>query len=82
MSDLNPSGSGRLLPSAMAGGTLITQICAFGLLLLGSLIAPLSAVAEVFLATTISNVSYEPDSFGRRLTFQTGYFTGGDDGPP
>jgi len=82
MRNLNPSVQGRPRCFAVSAPMRITRICAFGLLLLASLSAPLSAAAEVFLATTISNVSYEPDSFGRRLTFQTGYFTGGDDGPP
>jgi hypothetical protein len=45
------------------------------------LISPLPATADVLLATAIFPPSYAPDTFGRRLTFQTGYATGEDDGP-
>jgi len=50
-------------------------------LIMAFLIAPLPATADVLLATAVSSPSYAPEAFGRRVTFQTFYATGSDDGP-
>jgi len=51
-------------------------------LLMACLIPALPATADVLLATAVFSPSYAPEAFGRRVTFQTFYATGGGDGPP